>query len=431
MARARGRLRAARRGIVAVAGGGACGRPARVARARGAHVFLSRSCVVWVFVSLFFFSCVALLVSRYRSSRRSPRTSRLPLARRTVLVEETAKTGACRWRVRALQTSPPTAANRSRRHTPRHTHWTLAASLPLWFRDVCYFAQALCYRPPSVTPASRPFLGPTAHATRRTRPQMQDAPTTPRRHRSTLLLLADLQQSPLPTVAPSCPSPCLAAASRPCHPLPPASRRRPHHTLSSRAKYGDLSECITRGTRGKSSALLGGRIRQILPAHDRRAPCEVSFALGARHPLAPLLLSPRLSFLLPPPRRFGSFCAAWAAAMLFCPACANLLLLERSPSHHGEVDATGSLRFFCRTCAYIHGVGDRRLTKSVSRLPRKVVDDVLGGEDAWALADKTETVCPKCGGHEAFFFQMQTRSADEPMSTFYRCVACQHQWKEN
>lgn len=55
MARSRGRLRAARRGIVAVAGGGACGRPARVARARGAHVFLSRSCVVWVFVSLFFF----------------------------------------------------------------------------------------------------------------------------------------------------------------------------------------------------------------------------------------------------------------------------------------------------------------------------------------------------------------------------------------
>eukprot|EP00170_Pyropia_yezoensis_P005322 contig_21606_g5336 len=117
--------------------------------------------------------------------------------------------------------------------------------------------------------------------------------------------------------------------------------------------------------------------------------------------------------------------------MLFCPACANLLLLERSPGIHGDGDTSGSLRFFCRTCAYIHGVGDRRLTKSVSRLPRKVVDDVLGGEDAWALADKTETVCPKCGGPEAFFFQMQTRSADEPMSTFYRCVACQHQWKEN
>lgn len=117
--------------------------------------------------------------------------------------------------------------------------------------------------------------------------------------------------------------------------------------------------------------------------------------------------------------------------MLFCPACANLLLLERSPSHLGEADVAGSLRFFCRTCAYIHGVGDRRLTKSVSRLPRKVVDDVLGGEDAWALADKTATVCPKCGGAEAFFFQMQTRSADEPMSTFYRCCACKHQWKEN
>jgi DNA-directed RNA polymerase III subunit RPC11 len=40
-------------------------------------------------------------------------------------------------------------------------------------------------------------------------------------------------------------------------------------------------------------------------------------------------------------------------------------------------------------------------------------------------------MCPRCSHQRAYFFQMQTRSADEPMSTFYRCVECGHQWKEN
>ena len=36
-----------------------------------------------------------------------------------------------------------------------------------------------------------------------------------------------------------------------------------------------------------------------------------------------------------------------------------------------------------------------------------------------------------CGSTKAYYRQMQIRSADEPMTTFYKCVECGAQWREN
>ena len=44
--------------------------------------------------------------------------------------------------------------------------------------------------------------------------------------------------------------------------------------------------------------------------------------------------------------------------------------------------------------------------------------------------DKTEATCPKCDHGLAYFMQIQIRSADEPMSTFYKCCSCANQWRE-
>ncbi len=40
--------------------------------------------------------------------------------------------------------------------------------------------------------------------------------------------------------------------------------------------------------------------------------------------------------------------------------------------------------------------------------------------------------CPKCAHGKAYFMQMQTRSADEPMTIFFKCCNpdCAHRWKE-
>lgn len=40
--------------------------------------------------------------------------------------------------------------------------------------------------------------------------------------------------------------------------------------------------------------------------------------------------------------------------------------------------------------------------------------------------------CPKCEHPRAYFMQIQTRSADEPMTTFYKCCnpQCGHRWRD-
>ena len=37
--------------------------------------------------------------------------------------------------------------------------------------------------------------------------------------------------------------------------------------------------------------------------------------------------------------------------------------------------------------------------------------------------------CGKCKGKKTTYYQMQTRSADEPMTTFVTCHGCGHKWK--
>lgn len=109
--------------------------------------------------------------------------------------------------------------------------------------------------------------------------------------------------------------------------------------------------------------------------------------------------------------------------MQFCPTCANLLLISTASSSQS--------RFYCPTCPYVAPLSTTHRRRH--QLPRKQVDDVLGGADAWKNVDSTEAECGKCGEKRAYFMQIQTRSADEPMTTFYKCAnhSCGYQWKEN
>lgn len=47
-----------------------------------------------------------------------------------------------------------------------------------------------------------------------------------------------------------------------------------------------------------------------------------------------------------------------------------------------------------------------------------------------SLAAATDTFkCGKCKSNECTYYQMQTRSADEPMTTFVSCITCGNRWK--
>ncbi|TIA68926.1 hypothetical protein E3P92_03828 [Wallemia ichthyophaga] len=107
--------------------------------------------------------------------------------------------------------------------------------------------------------------------------------------------------------------------------------------------------------------------------------------------------------------------------MLFCPTCSNMLISAMD-------EETTNNKWTCSICPYQFPMTKQFNTRH--KLRRKEVDDVLGGEETWKNVDQTDAECPKCSNLRAFFMQIQIRSADEPMTTFYRCTnaKCANQW---
>ncbi|KAF2503323.1 DNA-directed RNA polymeras-like protein III subunit RPC10 [Lophium mytilinum] len=93
-------------------------------------------------------------------------------------------------------------------------------------------------------------------------------------------------------------------------------------------------------------------------------------------------------------------------------------------------DLVGTNRFECRSCPYQHVLDKRYFERKAMK--QKDVEDVIGGAKAWENVDKTDVMCPStvCGNDKAYFYQLQIRSADEPMTNFYKCTKCGRSWRE-
>lgn len=114
-------------------------------------------------------------------------------------------------------------------------------------------------------------------------------------------------------------------------------------------------------------------------------------------------------------------------------------------------DYVGQNRFECLTCPYHFVINKRYFERKYMK--KKEVEDILGGKGAWDNVDKTQGTlsmngmmlfknrikcavyslwyrdadqgivqCPneKCRNDEAYWYQLQIRSADEPMTAFYK-----------
>eukprot|EP01068_Selenidium_serpulae_P003420 Selendium_serpulae@DN304_c0_g1_i3.p1 len=104
---------------------------------------------------------------------------------------------------------------------------------------------------------------------------------------------------------------------------------------------------------------------------------------------------------------------------LFCPTCSNMLLIREN---------IGMQQLYCRTCPYMFRIREKVTRKQVltQRKPEAPITDEQELEGA-----KAQVVCPACSHTEALFHQIQIRSGDEPMTSFYFCVSCRFRWKEN
>ena len=64
---------------------------------------------------------------------------------------------------------------------------------------------------------------------------------------------------------------------------------------------------------------------------------------------------------------------------------------------------------------------------------KKLIDDKVQRDKKKYEIDKSgatdEFKCKKCHQRECSYYQLQTRSADEPMTTFVTCLNCGNNWK--
>lgn len=99
--------------------------------------------------------------------------------------------------------------------------------------------------------------------------------------------------------------------------------------------------------------------------------------------------------------------------MKFCPSCE--VRLKKSDS---------GLK--CPKCDYVEGS-----TTTTKKIQEKEVSEfnILDESEGKETLPTIKIDCEKCGHNEAVWWMLQTRSADEPTTQFYRCTKCNHTWR--
>ena len=96
--------------------------------------------------------------------------------------------------------------------------------------------------------------------------------------------------------------------------------------------------------------------------------------------------------------------------MRFCPSC------------NARLRKSGS-DLVCPKCGHAEGAPAEKPREA----PAESALNVMDGED-----EPLPTIsahCEKCGNGEAVWWMLQTRSADEATTQFYRCTECSHTWR--
>ena len=102
--------------------------------------------------------------------------------------------------------------------------------------------------------------------------------------------------------------------------------------------------------------------------------------------------------------------------MKFCPKCEVRLIKVGS-------------NLQCPKCD--HSITDNaKKTTTLEKPPTPSTFKVL---DAKQLKSEQSTIkkeCEKCGNDKVVWWMLQTRSADEPTTQFYRCTKCSYTWRD-
>jgi DNA-directed RNA polymerase subunit M len=105
----------------------------------------------------------------------------------------------------------------------------------------------------------------------------------------------------------------------------------------------------------------------------------------------------------------------------FCPKCDTRL--RHSPGDEDQI--------VCSKCGFKTKATkevDRKAEQFNNKVNQDVSLKVMDGDTVEALPT-TSIECPECKNNTAFWWMLQTRSADEATTQFYRCTKCNHTWR--
>ena len=105
---------------------------------------------------------------------------------------------------------------------------------------------------------------------------------------------------------------------------------------------------------------------------------------------------------------------------MFCKKCGSILLPRKE----------GKKTVLACSCGFKSSDSSgSMLTETVQHKGRKV--EVIEEEDReLQTLPKMKAHCRKCGNEEAYFWEVQTRAADEPATKFLKCVKCKYTWRD-
>jgi DNA-directed RNA polymerase subunit M len=101
--------------------------------------------------------------------------------------------------------------------------------------------------------------------------------------------------------------------------------------------------------------------------------------------------------------------------MKFCPKCEVKLKKDNSDLK-------------CPKCGYIEGDIQDLQKKTIQEESTEAFNVFAENEGEEALPT-IKIECGSCGNDEAVWWMLQTRSADEPTTQFYRCTKCKYTWR--
>ena len=116
----------------------------------------------------------------------------------------------------------------------------------------------------------------------------------------------------------------------------------------------------------------------------------------------------------------------------FCNFCGTMLALSSSKFLNNNKNnyQSSNVELQCMQCQQRYR--DCKAISSTSFIPLRQIlkAEIIRDSEQWANASSTTEPCPKCTNEKAYYLQIQTRSADEPMTTYYRCSKCAHNWSD-